>query len=80
MEPSGKGLRAFVESGGRRLGELTESHLNQPLAIVINNKVAMVATIVSKITTQVQITGQFDQETVDWWVKSLNPPPPEAAK
>jgi preprotein translocase subunit SecD len=68
------------EAGGRRLGELTESHMHQPLAILIKNRVAMVATIVSTMTNHVQITGQFEQETVDWWVESLNPPVPAAAE
>ena len=67
------------EVGGRRLGELTESHLNEPLAILINNGVVMVATIVSKITTHVQITGQFEQARVDSLVKAFNAPPASAS-
>ncbi len=59
------------EAGGRRLGELTAQNLNRPLAMIIDNRVVMVPTIHSKITNQVQITGQFSLENLDRLVKSL---------
>ena len=59
------------EAGGRRLGELTQQNLNRPLAMIIDNRVVMVPTIHSKITNQVQITGQFALENLDRLVKSL---------
>ena len=39
----------------------------------------MAATIVSKITTHVQITGQFEQARVDSLVKAFNAPPASAS-
>ncbi len=59
------------EAGGRRLGQLTQQNLNRPLAMIIDNQVVMVPTIRSKITNQVQITGQFALEQLDRIVQSI---------
>ncbi len=59
-------------AGGRLLGKLTEQNLNRPLAMVIDNKVVMVATIRSEITNQVQITGQLALEHLERLVKSIH--------
>ncbi len=60
------------KSGGRLLGELTQQHLNRPLAMIIDNKVVMVPTIRSKITNKVQISGRFAPDDLDGLLKSLN--------
>jgi serine/threonine protein kinase len=60
------------KSGGRLLGELTQQHLNRPLAMIIDNKVVMVPTIRSKITNKVQISSRFAPDELDGLLKSLN--------
>jgi len=50
------------ETGGRRLGELTETHLDLPMAILVDDRVLSAPTIVTKVTTRFQISGSFDIE------------------
>ncbi len=50
------------EAGGRQFGELTETHLNLPLAILIDDRVIFAPTVRTKITTRFQISGSFDIE------------------
>ncbi|NQT38439.1 MAG: PEGA domain-containing protein [Planctomycetes bacterium] len=50
------------EAGGRQLGKLTETHLNLPLAILIDDRVLSAPTVRTKITTRFQISGSFDIE------------------
>lgn len=53
-------------SAGRRFGKFTEKHLNQRLAIVLDNRIESAPVIRSRITTRGQITGNFSvQEAED---------------
>jgi preprotein translocase subunit SecD len=51
----------MTDEGGRKLAALTRSHLMKPLAILIDGKLLMTPRIVSEISHQVQISGNFDQ-------------------
>ena len=55
---------SFTWSGdaGREFGALTEKHIRQPLAIVIDGNVVSAPTIQSRISTNGQITGNFTAE------------------
>lgn len=48
--------------GSQTFGELTEAHINERLAIVLDGKVQSAPVIRSKITSSGQITGQFTLE------------------
>jgi hypothetical protein len=59
------------EEGGRRFAALTETHLNQRLAVLVDDQVLSVPTIRSKITDKLQITGNFSKEEVKGLVAAL---------
>jgi hypothetical protein len=62
------------EVGNKMLGDLTKSHPNQPLAILINNKVDMVMKIKSDVPTRVWIMGEFTDRFADEIVTFFNTP------
>lgn len=47
---------------GRRFGEVTGQHINEPLAIVLDGKVVTYATIQDQIFSTGQITGRYTQK------------------
>jgi preprotein translocase subunit SecD len=49
--------------GGRRFGAFTRSHVNDFLAVVLDNKVMEVARIESEINDSGRITGNFDDQS-----------------
>jgi preprotein translocase subunit SecD len=56
----------FNTEGGAKFGELTETNLRKPLAIILDDKVYSAPTIQSRITMRGQITGRFSpQEAAD---------------
>ncbi len=52
----------WTADGGRQFGELTEKHIGQPLAIVIDGNVVSAPTIQSRIARSGQITGNFSAD------------------
>lgn len=52
----------LTTAAGRRFGNFTAAHINQPLAVVLDNKVQEYATIQQQITDNGQITGSFTQQ------------------
>lgn len=52
----------LTTAAGRRFGNFTAAHINQPLAVVLDNKVQEYATIQQRIDDQGQITGNFTQQ------------------
>ncbi|MGH9475847.1 MAG: protein translocase subunit SecD [Terriglobales bacterium] len=52
----------LTTAAGRRFGTFTAAHINQPLAVVLDNKVQEYATIQAQITDQGDITGSFTQQ------------------
>ena len=68
FDPQQRPLVNFVfnPEGGRIFGELTESHVGDLLAIILDEKVYSAPSIRSKISTRGQITGRFtSQEAAD---------------
>ena len=57
----GIGLQLDGE-GGRRMGELTLRHVNEPLAILLDDEVLSIATIRSRITDTCMLSGRFSPE------------------
>lgn len=52
----------LTTDAGRRFGNFTGAHLNQPLAVVLDNQIQEYATIQGRIEDQGRITGQFSQQ------------------
>jgi len=52
----------FDNEGGRRFGELTEAHIGELLAIILDDRVYSAPSINSRITFNGRITGQFSPE------------------
>jgi preprotein translocase subunit SecD len=56
----------LTNAGGQRFGAFTAAHVNDKLAVVLDNRVYSVATIQEKISDRGRITGTFSpQETQD---------------
>jgi preprotein translocase subunit SecD len=55
-------LFSFDNEGGRRFGDLTESHLEEQLAIILDDRVYSAPVINSRITFNGRITGRFSAE------------------
>jgi preprotein translocase subunit SecD len=56
----------LTSEGGRRFGQFTGQHVNDKLAVVLDNKVQEVATIQEQIKDEGRITGAFtEQQTKD---------------
>lgn len=57
---------SLSNDGGRRFGQFTAAHINDKLAIVLDNRVREAATIQEQIRDNVRITGAFtEQQTHD---------------
>jgi len=52
----------FDDEGGRRFGEFTEAHIDEPMAIILDGQVYTAPTINSRITFNGRITGSFSVE------------------
>jgi len=52
----------FDDEGGRRFGEFTEAHIDEPMAIILDGRVYSAPTIQSRITYNGRITGNFTSE------------------
>ncbi|MGH9488201.1 MAG: protein translocase subunit SecD [Terriglobales bacterium] len=52
----------LTTAAGKRFGNFTAAHINQPLAIVLDNQVQEYATIQQRIDDNGQITGNFTQQ------------------
>jgi preprotein translocase subunit SecD len=63
-DENGRPAVRFVLSseGGRRFGAFTGAHVNDRLAVVLDNKVQEVATIQEQIKDEGRITGQFSEQ------------------
>jgi preprotein translocase subunit SecD len=56
----------FDTAGGRKFGDITRKNIGRQLAIILDNQVISAPAIHSQITTNGEITGQFDvKETTD---------------
>ncbi len=58
--------------GAVLLGELTESNIGKPMAIVLDDQVYSTASIRGRIAVQGQITGNFDDRELNYIIKTLN--------
>ncbi len=58
-------------SGASTMGRLTGAHVNDPMAIVLDDQVYTVANINTQINGQGQITGSFSQAEVDYLLRVL---------
>ena len=58
-------------SGATTMGRLTGSHINDPMAIVLDDQVYTVANISTQINGQGQITGSFSQAEIDYLLRVL---------
>jgi len=52
----------LTNAGGQRFGQFTGAHVNDKLAVVLDNRVYSVATIQEKISDRGRITGSFSQQ------------------
>ncbi len=52
----------LTNAGGQRFGAFTAAHVNDKLAVVLDNRVYSVATIQEKISDRGRITGSFSQQ------------------
>ena len=55
----------FTHEGGQRFGELTQTNVGKPLAIVLDRQIVSYPRIEQRITDQGIIRGQFTQEEVE---------------
>jgi predicted amidohydrolase len=62
----------LTKEGGKKMGRLTEAHLEKPLAILVGGKVLTAPTVKAKIGERVQITGKFTKDEVERLVKAIN--------
>ena len=53
------------QDAGQRFGAFTEQNVNRALATILDNRVTSVATIISRITDQGQITGLSREEMIE---------------
>ncbi|MBC7820021.1 MAG: hypothetical protein IAG10_24325, partial [Planctomycetaceae bacterium] len=63
------------EAGGAALRTLTKSHLNQPLAILVNDEIIAAPIVRSEIGRDIAITGNFTREQADKLAAALRPHP-----
>jgi preprotein translocase subunit SecD len=55
---------SLTNDGGRRFGSFTQAHVNEKLAVVLDNRVKSVATIQERINDSGRITGAFSPQEV----------------
>lgn len=61
----------FDSYGADLFGELTGTNLQQPLAIMLDDKIISAPNIQSRITSSGQITGDFTQAELDYLIRTL---------
>ena len=83
-DPNGTGKFSIAlklnEAGGAALRTLTKSHLNHPLAIVVNNKIITAPIVRSEIGRDIVITGNFTREYAERIAAALSVRPPAASE
>lgn len=62
----------FDAQGSVLFGELTGTHIDQPLAIVLDDKIISAPNINSRIEGRGIITGSFSDQDIDYLVRTLN--------
>lgn len=62
MSPTGAGL----------LGDLTRQHVGEPMAVLLDDQVYTAPRLESRISRSGQITGQFDQQELNYIVRVLS--------
>ncbi|MFN0131928.1 MAG: protein translocase subunit SecD [Phycisphaerales bacterium] len=62
MSPTGAGL----------LGDLTQEHIGDPMAVLLDDQVYTAPRLQSRISRSGQITGQFDQQELNYIVRVLS--------
>ncbi len=65
------GFRMDV-NGGRLLGQLTEKNVGEPMAVLLDNKVFTAPNLISKISSQGQITGIDSANEREQIIRTLN--------
>ena len=61
----------FDEAGAATMKALSSSHLNQPLAILVNNEIIAVPIVRSEIGQKIALTGNFSREQAENLVQIL---------
>ncbi len=61
----------FTKKGAEKMAKLSESHIDKPLAILVEGKVISSPTVYSKFSDQAQITGRFTKEEAEKLVKAI---------
>jgi preprotein translocase subunit SecD len=59
------------DAGAKRMAALSESHLHDQLAVLVNDRVIAIPRLMSKLGNKMQITGNFSDEEVKALVTSL---------
>ncbi len=62
----------FDTIGGQLFGDLSGSNINRPLAIVLDQKIISAPNLLSRITDNGQITGNFTENDIDYLVSTLD--------
>ncbi|MBP6218663.1 MAG: hypothetical protein KA436_08760 [Oligoflexales bacterium] len=63
----------FSEEGAKKLSQLTRTHLNQKMGIVLNGKLLSAPTIKAEISGgEAQISGQFDRNSANGIIENIN--------
>ena len=62
----------FDAAGAALFGDLTGSHINQPLAIVLDDKLISAPNINSQIFSTGTISGNFTSQELDYLIRTLN--------
>lgn len=57
--------------GGVKMGRMTGPHVNEPMAIVLDDQVYTAPNLNSQINGQGQITGSFSQEEIQYLLRTL---------
>ncbi len=58
--------------GAPKLGSLTENNVGKKMAVLLDDEVYTAPTLQSRISSQGQITGQFDPDELQYIIKVLN--------
>ncbi len=68
------------KAGGDKLLRLTQSHMNQALAIVVNGEIISAPRVISEIGRDFVITGNFNQQQAKKLAEAIKPQRSPAAK
>ena len=63
----------FSSAGAAKMSRATASHLNKPVAILINGRVVAAPVVRAQISDQAVISGDFDREQAAAIAAGLNP-------